>query len=241
MFRRQPKDELDPVGDDAEPAPAARASDDFTPWEEWEGNWAKAEEERVARWLADRFGLQPRSVLEEQVDRLSSALDPDRLPGPERLTHPVFGLDEADIEDRQRRLQSGTALTPIDGDLRHPGLPADAGRHDVEIQIGELRVERDALEAEARDAAVAVEEARMALEALEEKRLEVAGALDAERSALATLHDERRRLITAFQADQLELERVRLLQAETRVRLEDEVTALEQRRRRLQEGDPDPA
>lgn len=237
MFRRQPKDQLDPAADDAAPDPAGVATGDFTPWDEWEGNWARAEQERVAHWLADRFGLKPRSVLETQVDRLTHALEPERFSGPERLTHPVFGLDEAAIVERRRQLDAGVALPSIDGDLRHPGLlPAGPTRDDVEIEIGLLRAERDTLEEEARRAALAAEEERTAVEALQQQRQEVAEALEAERSALAAVQQERQCLAHAFQSDQLEVERVRSLQAETRMRLETEIAALEERRHRLLES-----
>jgi hypothetical protein len=237
MFRRQPKDQLDLATEDVEPDPADVASGDFTPWDEWEGNWARAEEERVANWLADRFGLKTRSVLETQVDRLSHALEPERFSGPERLAHPVFGLDETAIEERRRRLDAGVALSSIDGDLRHPGLqPAGPSRHDVEIEIGLLRTERDTLEEEARQAALAVVEEQAAVDELHEQRRDVAQALAAERSALASVQEERHALVTAFQADQLEVERVRGLQAETRMRLDTEIAALEERRHRLLES-----
>ncbi|MGQ0521621.1 MAG: hypothetical protein ACT4PX_10795 [Actinomycetota bacterium] len=237
MFRRQQKDQLDPAAGDVAPEPAGVATGDFTPWDEWEGNWARAEQERVAHWLADRFGLKPRSVLETQVERLTHALEPERFSGPERLTHPVFGLDEAAIEERRHRSDAGVAPPSIDVDLRHPGLaPVGPSRHEVETGIGMLRAERDALEAEARDAALAVEVERAAVEALRQQRREVAEALEAERSALASVQEERQRLVNAFQADQLEAERVRSLQAETRMRLDTEIAALEERRHRLLES-----
>lgn len=237
MFRRQPKDQLDRTTDDVEPDPDDVATGDFTPWDEWEGNWARSEEERVANWLADRFGLKARSVLETQVDRLSHAMEPERHSGPERLAHPVFGLDETAIEERRRQLDDGMDLPSVVADLRHPGLqPEGPSRHDVEIEIGLLRTERDTLEEEARAAGLAVAAERAALEELQQRRREVAETVEAERSALASVQEERHALVTAFQADQLEMERVRSLQGETRLRLEAEIAALEERHHRLLES-----
>lgn len=209
MWRRQTRDESKvPI---SAPAPD-EAEKGFTPWEVWEGNWARDERERVARWLSEKVGHETKSVLEQQGDRLATAFRGHRIEATDRRGTPS---DPAPS-------RSG----PLGRPDRRP-LPA------MESALDLLKAEVATLEERRRSLAAAIETERTRLDALEEQRRDVAAAAEAERAELHGLAERRRSLLAAFQADQLEVERVRQLQGETRAGLEAEISFLENRRNQL--------
>lgn len=193
------------------PAPD-EAEKGFTPLEAWEGNWARDEQERVARWLSDKVGHETKSVLEQQGDRLATA----------------FRADRVEATDRRG--------TPPDPAPARSGPVARADRRrggSLESAADVLKAQVAALEERRRSLAAAIENDRTKLDALEEQRRDVAAAVEAERAELDALAERRRRLAAAFRAAQLEVERVHQLQGETRARLEADISSLEDRLYRL--------
>ena len=223
MRRRQPKDRPDAT--DGEIHLDHSGGEPFTSVLEHD-SWAQAEEERVARWLADKVGQSwPRSMAQPQPEPTRAAGRRDLPSAGFRPSADEGAPAEPARNDVDRRVYGpGAADAPPAVDLT--ALDADRARSE-EVDDGAGFASSPAL-VEAEQAALKAEVA-----ALEEDRQRLVAAVQTERTELVSLDKQYRHLAAAIESERAELSAVERQRSELAGALAAERGAIEAEHRAL--------